>query len=281
MDHHTFGDIFESDAPRRARLPMSSTSSRPSYNEDFIAPRFGDEGDEGDAHPSTFLCQTFLRAAGILNNFMTLVQMAGLTSYMQDESAQYALLTKTFVESFSFTNSLFKPTVSFKIYGRAHSMTLKQFCKALGLGTNGSSKNITGLPIVLLELYRGITNDDDRRAQRGKIKNIQLPAIRYFAYYLTTSVLGRENTSNISNYQLAFLAVALYGEDKYNLGSFIARRLAAKGPIYGGIIVTRIVATLDIAVDPHDTVLAPQRLDLVSMKAHHFVTASSILESLV
>ena len=124
MDHHTFGDIFESDAPRRARLPRSSTSTRPSYNEDLITPRFGDEGDEGDAHPSTFPCQTFLQAAGILNDFMTLVQRAGLTSYMQDESAQYALLTKTFVESFSFTNSMFTPSVSFKIYGRAHSMTL-------------------------------------------------------------------------------------------------------------------------------------------------------------
>src|SRR4051812_35497452 len=175
MDHHTFGDIFESDAPRRARLPRSSTSTRPSYNEDLITPRFG----EGDAHPSIFPCQTFLRAAGILNDFMTLIERAGLTSFMQDESAQYDVLTKTFVESLSFTNSLFKPSVSFKIYDRAHSMSLKKLCKSLGLGTVGSSKTIPALPADLLELYRGITNDDDRRAQRGKIKNIQLPAIRY------------------------------------------------------------------------------------------------------
>src|SRR3954470_17556982 len=145
---------------------------------------------------------------------MTLVQKAGLTSYMQDESAQYALLTKTFVESFSFTNSLFKPDVSFKIYSRAYSITLKQFCKALGLGTAGSAKKILAQPADLLELYRGITNDDDRRAQLGKIRNIQLPAIRYFAYYIATSVLGRENTSNISNYHLAFIAPALNNETK-------------------------------------------------------------------
>src|SRR3954463_9102919 len=168
MDHHTFGDIFESDAPRRARLPRSSTISRPSYNEDLITPRFGDEGDEGDAHPSTFPCQTFLRAVGILNDFMALIERARLKNFMQDETAQYALLTKTFVESFSFTNSLFNPFVSFRRYGRAHSMSLKKFCKALGLGTNGSSKKITDLPADLLEIYRGITNDDDRRAQRGK-----------------------------------------------------------------------------------------------------------------
>src|SRR3954468_1251069 len=138
-------------------------------------------------------------------------------------------------------------------------MTMKKFCEILGIGTAGTVKNIPAQPTDLLELYHGITNDDDHRAQRGKIRNIQLPAIRYFSYYLATSVLGRENTSNISNYQLAFLVAALYGEDNYNLGSLIARRLAAKGPIYGGIIATRIAAALNIDVDPHDTVLAPQR----------------------
>src|SRR4051794_24319952 len=110
MDNHTFGEIFEGDAPRRARLPRSSTSVRPSYNEDLITPRFCDERDE---HPSAFSCQTFLQAARILNDFMTLVRRAGLTSLMQDESVQYATLTKTFVESFSFTNNVFHSDVSF------------------------------------------------------------------------------------------------------------------------------------------------------------------------
>ena len=81
MDNHTFGEIFESDAPRRARPSRSSSRARPSYNEDLITPRFGDEGDEGDAHPSTFPCLTFLRAAEILDDFITLVRRVGLKSY--------------------------------------------------------------------------------------------------------------------------------------------------------------------------------------------------------
>jgi hypothetical protein len=132
-----------------------------------------------------------------------------------------------------------------------------------------------------LELYRGVTNDDDRTAQRGKIRNIQPPAIRYFTYYLATSIVGRGNTSNISNYHLAFLATALDVSKKYNVGALIACRLAARGPIYGGIIAARIIATLGLSIAPNDILLVPQRLDLVAMKLHHFVTASSCAGKLV
>jgi hypothetical protein len=139
----------------------------------------------------------------------------------------------------------------------------------------GTAKKIQNRPTDLLELYRGVTNDDDHIAQRGKIRNIQLPAIRYFAYYLATCILGRENTSNISNYHLAFLATMLDISKKYNLGALIARRLVARGPIYGGIIAARIVAALGLSIAPYDTLLVPQRLDLAAMKLHHFVAANS------
>jgi hypothetical protein len=116
---------------------------------------------------------------------------------MNDESDQYAILTKTFVESFTFTNSAFRPSIAFKIYNMPVTMTLERFYSILGITMFGTAKKIQGRPADLLELYRGVTNDDDRIAQCGKIRNIQLPVIRYFAYYLATSILGRENTSNI------------------------------------------------------------------------------------
>src|SRR4051812_3681981 len=195
MYNHKFCEIFVSDSPRKGRALKKYSRAKLSSNKELITQQIVDKGEEGGAHPSTFTCLTFLRAARILDDFLTLVRSVGLTSYMQDESVQYATLTKTFVESFSFTNSLFKPDVSFKIYGRPYTMTLKKFCEALGLGTAGSAKKIPAQPTDLLELYHRITNDDDHRALRGKIRNIQLPAISYFAYYLATSVLGRENTS--------------------------------------------------------------------------------------
>jgi hypothetical protein len=200
---------------------------------------------------------------------------------MTDESNQYAILTKIFIESFKFTNSHFKPSIAFKIYDRSITMSLEKFCDILGIPIFGMAKKMLHQPTDLLELYRGVTNDDDRTAHRGKIRNIQLPAIRYFTYYLATSVLGRGNTSNISNYHLAVLATALDVSRKYNLGALIARRLAARGPIYGGIIVAGIVAALRLPIASHDILLTPQRLDLAAMKLHHFVTANSCARKLV
>jgi hypothetical protein len=257
MDSYTYGEVFEREAPRASRPSRSTNQYRTSYNEDLMSPNIGDEGDDGDAHPSTFPCANFLSDAGILEDFLLLVDRVGLTTYMTDESNQYAILTKIFIESFKFTNSSFKPSIAFKIYDKSITMSLEKFCGILGIPMFGTAKKIQNRPSDLLELYRGVTNDDDHIAQRGKIRNIQLPAIRYFAYYLATSILGRENTSNIFNYHLAFLATALDVSKRYNLGALITRRLAARGPIYGGIIVARIVAALGLSIAPNDILLVP------------------------
>ncbi|KAK1632715.1 hypothetical protein QYE76_007030 [Lolium multiflorum] len=217
----------------------------------------------------------------LLDDFLTLVGKAGLTTYMEDERKQYYMLTKIFVESFKFNNKHFHPTVAFRIYGNPVTMKLKDFCAALDIAPVGTAKKIEDNPKALLELYREITNDDCRTIQRGKIRNIQLPAIKYFAYYLATSILGRENTSNISSYHLAFLIAALTGETPYHLGALVARRLSNKGPIYGGIIASRILARLDLPLDPTDVELTPVRLDIAAMKSHQFVIADSSMDNIV
>jgi hypothetical protein len=66
MDNHTYGEIFEREAPRSSRPSRSTTLFRTSYIEDLMSPSIGDEGDDGDAHPSTFPCTNFLSDAGSL-----------------------------------------------------------------------------------------------------------------------------------------------------------------------------------------------------------------------
>src|SRR3954471_16477638 len=280
MDQHNFGEIFQR-APRRSSRPSRSLAQyMPSYNEDAVAPDIG-EGDCGDANASEFPCNDFMVAAGIREDFLFLVNNAGLTTYTNDESHQYAMLTKIFVESFDLNYGTYESTVSFKIYDWSIIIPLQEFCDILGVSKEGSTKKISHCPPDLVEVYRGVTGDDSRRVQRGKIRNIHYPAVRYFTYYLATNILGRENTSNISHYHLAVLDAALHGSTKYNLGALIARRLATKGPIYGGNIASRVLHAYNLSVHPSDTVLEPIKLDLATMIMHHFVTPNSCVENLV
>ena len=182
MKKFSFGELFKKGTTSTGRPSRAATRIRRSYNEDILAPSFAPEEDNGPPNASTFPCYDFLRNAGILEDFLTLVNRAGLTTYMGDEREQYYLLTKIFVESFQFNNKQYEPTVAFKIYGNTVTMQLKDFCRALDIAPVGTASRIDDNPRDLLELYRGITDDDCRTIQRGKIRNIQLPAIKYFAY---------------------------------------------------------------------------------------------------
>ncbi|KAK1664733.1 hypothetical protein QYE76_052892 [Lolium multiflorum] len=281
MKKFKFGELFKKATTSTGRPSRASTQIRRSYNEDVIAPSFAPEEDHGAPNASSFPCYEFLTNAGILDDFFTLVNRAGLATYVGDERGQYYRLTKVFVESFKFHNTEYEPTVAFKIYDIPVTMKLEEFCCALGIAPVGTARRIDDNPRDLLELYRGITGDDCRTIQRGKIRNIQLPAIKYFAYYISTSILGRENTSNISSYHLAFLNVALTGETPYHLGSLIARRLSSRGPIFGGTIALRILTHLDIPLDSNDVPLTPRKLDIAAMKSHRFVTTNSTIDNIV
>ncbi|KAK1679492.1 hypothetical protein QYE76_040340 [Lolium multiflorum] len=281
MKKFKFGELFKKATTSTGRPSRASTQIRRSYNEDVIAPSFAPEEDHGAPNASSFPCYEFLTNAGILDDFFTLVNRAGLATYVGDERGQYYRLTKVFVESFKFHNTEYEPTVAFKIYDIPVTMKLEEFCCALGIAPVGTARRIDDNPRDLLELYRGITGDDCRTIQRGKIRNIQLPAIKYFAYYISTSILGRENTSNISSYHLAFLNVALTGETPYHLGSLIARRLSSRGPIFGGTIALRILTHLDIPLDSNDVPLTPRKLDIAAMKSHRFVTTDSTIDNMV
>ncbi|KAK1679315.1 hypothetical protein QYE76_040163 [Lolium multiflorum] len=281
MKKFKFGELFKKGTTSTGRPSRASTQIRRSYNEDVIAPSFAPEEDNGAPNASSFPCYDFLTNAGILDDFFTLVNRAGLATYVGDEREQYYRLTKVFVESFKFHNTQYEPTVAFKIYDIPVTMELEEFCRALDIAPVGTARRIDDNPRDLLELYRGITEDDCRTIQRGKIRNIQLPAIKYFAYYIATSILGRENTSNISSYHLAFLNAALTGETSYHLGSLIARRLSSRGPIFGGTIALRILTHLKIPLDSNDVPLTPRRLDIAAMKSHHFVTTDSTIDNMV
>ncbi|KAK1653731.1 hypothetical protein QYE76_071536 [Lolium multiflorum] len=88
-------------------------------------------------------------STGILDDFFTLVNRAGLATYVGDEREQYYMLTKIFVESFKFHNTQYEPTVAFKIYDIPVTMELEEFCRALDIapvdGNEGNPSSQPGL----------------------------------------------------------------------------------------------------------------------------------------
>ncbi|KAK1680290.1 hypothetical protein QYE76_041138 [Lolium multiflorum] len=148
MKKFKFGELFKKATTSTGRPSRASTQIRRSYNEDVIAPSFAPEEDHGAPNASSFPCYEFLTNAGILDDFFTLVNRAGLATYVGDER----------------DNITGSPKFS--------------------LRASSTARRIDDNPRDLLELYRGITGDDCRTIQRGKIRNIQLPAIKYFAYYI-------------------------------------------------------------------------------------------------
>ncbi|KAK1627730.1 hypothetical protein QYE76_002045 [Lolium multiflorum] len=133
MKKFKFGELFKKATTSTGRPSRASTQIRRSYNEDVIAPSFAPEEDNGAPNASSFPCYEFLTNAGILDDFFTLVNRAGLATYVGDEREQYYRLTKVFVESFKFHNAQFEPTVAFKIYDIPVTMKLEEFCRALGI----------------------------------------------------------------------------------------------------------------------------------------------------
>jgi hypothetical protein len=168
MHNHTFGEVFDRETTREARPSREATRVRRSYDEDIIAPSFEAEEDNGVLNASPFPCFDFLRNAGLLDDFLFLINRLGLSTYMEDEGDQFYRLTKIFVESFKFSNSAFSPTVKFRIYDRPVTMKLKDFCAALDIAPIGRAKKIEDCPKALAELYREVTNDDNRTIQRAR-----------------------------------------------------------------------------------------------------------------
>ena len=83
-----------------------------------------------------------MRDAEIHDDFIRLIDNVGLMEFMRDERAQYARLTKIFIESFKFNNSTFNPTFEFKIYNHACNMDLKRVCRVIVIAPFGTSRKI-------------------------------------------------------------------------------------------------------------------------------------------
>jgi hypothetical protein len=238
---------------------------------------------EEGVFPSYYPCTDFMKSAGIFQDVQNLISNAGLEDFVVGEPYQYAKLTMSVVQDFEFHWSQPNPMVRYKIYNKTINLPFDDFCAAIKVPRWGSCEKIRGLPRQLLNLYEMICQGRSFSDESGKIRSIQLPSIRYFAYFITKCVLARKNANKLSIHDLVFLAAALQLDRTYNLGALIAFRLATnrdKGGICGGLIASRLLAMHGVEPHPLDVQLSIEKLDIVSMIKHDFVSNWSNLNNL-
>ena len=238
---------------------------------------------EEGVFPSIYPCSEFMRAAGILQDFQTLISNAGLEHFVDGEPYQYAKLTMSVVQDFRFSWSLPNPMVHYKIYNKTVNLPFDDFCAAIKVPQWGSREKIKEQPKPLMDLYKEICQGRSFSDESGKIRSIHLPSIRYFAYFIAKCVLARKTANKLSAYDLAFISAALRRDRTYNLGALIAFRFAAnreKGGVCGGLIASRLLALHGVVPHNLDIQFPIERLDLNSMIKHKFISTWADLNNL-
>src|SRR3954464_6803712 len=130
------------------------------------------------------------------------------------------------VQDFRCSIDSHNPMVHYKIYNAAVNLPLDVFCTAIRVPQGGSYAKIKERNKPLSDLYEEIFQGRNLKDENWKIKNIQLPSIRYFAYFITKCVMARKSASKLSSHDLAFIAAALKQDKTYNPGALIAQHLA-------------------------------------------------------
>jgi hypothetical protein len=97
-----------------------------------------------------------MNAAGILQDFQTLLSNAGLEHFIEGEPPQFAKLTMSVVQDFSFSWSTSNPMVHYKIYNKSMDLPFDVFCAAIRVPQWGSREKIKERPKPLTNLYEEI-----------------------------------------------------------------------------------------------------------------------------
>ena len=97
---------------------------------------------EEGVFPFVYPCPGFMSAAGILQDFQTLISRAGSTHFVDGEPSQYAKLTMSVVQDFRFDSSSPNPMVHYKIYNIPVSLPFGDFCAVIMVQQWGSREKM-------------------------------------------------------------------------------------------------------------------------------------------
>jgi hypothetical protein len=83
-----------------------------------------------------------MNAAGIQQDFQTLLSNAGLEHFIEGEPPQFAKLTMSVVQDFGFSCSTSNPMVHYEIYNKSVDLPFDIFCAAIRVPQWGSREKI-------------------------------------------------------------------------------------------------------------------------------------------
>jgi hypothetical protein len=119
--------------------------------------------------PTIYPCSEFMNAAGILQDFQTLLSNAGLEHFIEGEPPQFAKLTMSVVQDFNFSWSTSKPMVYYKIYNKSVDLPFDVFCAAIRVPQWGSRERMKERSKPLTDLYEEICQGRSFSGEDGKI----------------------------------------------------------------------------------------------------------------
>ena len=205
---------------KRLLRGSSSRSSKDKKSEEDKKPKYNIPRT-AEVRPCEWPCDEFLTAAGIHDDFYSLVENAGLTDFLRDQREQYLLLTNIFVQNFYFHARKSPPSVEFHLYDEVKEMSLYNFCGVCKIPFEGSleephPKDVDGFIDM-------ITVGETRKVSDARITSIHFPVLRYFAIFASRCLIGRGNCGNFCAPDIIILCHGLFRDNTFSLGAIIAK----------------------------------------------------------
>ena len=110
--------VLRGSSSQSSKEKQAKENKKPKYN----LPRIT------EVRPCEWPCDNFLKEAGIHEDFYSLIEIAGLTGFINGWIDQYLLLTNTFMQNFYYYPKKSPPAVSFHLYDEFREMSLRNFC---------------------------------------------------------------------------------------------------------------------------------------------------------
>ena len=157
--------FFRGSSSRSSKDKQSEENKKPKYN----LPR------TVEVRPCEWPCDEFLTAAGIHDDFYSLVENAGLTDFLRDQREQYLLLTNIFVQNFHFHARRSPPSVEFYLYDEHKEMTLYDFGRVCRIPFEGSIEEPHHNDVEgFIDM---IAVGETRKVSDARITNIHFPVL--------------------------------------------------------------------------------------------------------